>query len=257
MSDALSLTGLQVAITGGAGDIGLGMARRLAADGARIVLLDRVPLEQTSPDVRRLVTAGSLDYHEVDVRDPAGLHEALSTVEPLDVMIANAGTVRAAPFLEITAEDWEEQISSNLTGAFHTTQTAARLMVQRGHSGHIILTSSWVQDVPWPEIASYAASKAGLRMLARSAARELAAHRIRVNVIAPGIVAAGLAKRQLETEPQYAARVARVIPLDRFQTIEDVAGVVAFLCSSDADYLTGSVLLADGGCSLFQFDHDG
>ncbi len=102
--------------------------------------------------------------------------------------------------------------------------------------------------------AAYSASKAGVRMLARSMARELAAHNILVNVVAPGIVRAGLAKHQMETEPQYARRIQHVIPLDEPQTVEQVARATAFLCSDGADYMTGSVLLVDGGCSLFQFD---
>ena len=91
-------------------------------------------------------------------------------------------------------------------------------------------------------------------MLARSMSRELAAHNILVNVIAPGIVYAGLAKKQMETEPQYARRIQHVIPLGRLQEAEEVAKATAFLCSSGASYMTGTVLLADGGCSLFQFD---
>ncbi len=87
-------------------------------------------------------------------------------------------------------------------------------------------------------------------MLAKTAALELAPHNVRVNVIAPGIVNAGLAGKQLETEPQYAARAKSAIPLGELQTAEQVAEVAAFLCSDHASYMTGSVLLADGGCSL-------
>ncbi len=108
--------------------------------------------------------------------------------------------------------------------------------------------------MPWPEIAAYSVTKAGLRMLARSMARELVPYGILVNVIAPGIVRAGLAKRQMETEPQYARRIEHVIPLGEPQTAEQVARATAFLCSNAADYMTGSSLLVDGGCSLFQFD---
>jgi NAD(P)-dependent dehydrogenase (short-subunit alcohol dehydrogenase family) len=126
-------------------------------------------------------------------------------------------------------------------------------MVEREHPGRIIFTGSWVQEVPWPEIAAYSATKAGVRMLARSMARELAPRRILVNVIAPGIVNAGLARHQLETEPQYDRRVRHVIPLGELQTTAQVARATAFLCSDAADYMTGSVLLIDGGCSLFQF----
>jgi NAD(P)-dependent dehydrogenase (short-subunit alcohol dehydrogenase family) len=91
-------------------------------------------------------------------------------------------------------------------------------------------------------------------MLARSMARELAPQGILVNVVAPGIVDAGLAGHQLRTDPGYAARASKVVPLARFQTPEQVAHAVAFTCSAAADYMTGSVLLVDGGCSLFQFD---
>jgi NAD(P)-dependent dehydrogenase (short-subunit alcohol dehydrogenase family) len=93
-------------------------------------------------------------------------------------------------------------------------------------------------------------------MLARSMARELAKHQILVNVIAPGIVYAGLARHQMETEPQYARRIQHVIPLGRLQQAEEVAKATAFLCSAGASYMTGTVLLADGGCSLFQFVED-
>jgi NAD(P)-dependent dehydrogenase (short-subunit alcohol dehydrogenase family) len=141
-----------------------------------------------------------------------------------------------------------------LGGCFNLGQSAARLIVGRGRPGRIIFTGSWVQEVPWPEITAYSVSKAGIRMLARQMARELAGHGILVNVIAPGIVRAGLAKQQMETEPQYARRIKHVIPLGEPQTAEQVARATAFLCSEAADYMTGSTLLVDGGCSLFQFD---
>jgi NAD(P)-dependent dehydrogenase (short-subunit alcohol dehydrogenase family) len=108
--------------------------------------------------------------------------------------------------------------------------------------------------VPWPEIAAYSASKAGLAMLGKSMALELARHGIRVNVVAPGIVAAGMAKYQMDHEPQYAHRISTIIPLERMQTPEDVARATAFLCSDDASYMTGTTLLVDGGCSLFKFE---
>ena len=123
-----------------------------------------------------------------------------------------------------------------------------------GRGGHILFIGSWVQAIPWPGITAYTVSKAGLEMLARQMARELAADRIRVNVVAPGIVDAGLARKQREDDPSYAARIGKVIPLGRLQTAGQVAKVTAFLCSNDADYLTGMTLLADGGVSLFQYE---
>src|SRR5690606_22809374 len=148
---------------------------------------------------------------------------------------------------ELDEQTWRRHLDVNLTGCFVVGQSAARRFVSEGRPGHIIFTSSWVQDVPWPEIAAYAVSKSGLKMLCRCMARELAPHGVRVNAVAPGIVNAGLARQQLETEPAYARRVAKVIPLGELQTPQQVAQVTAFLCSDSADYLTGSVLLADGG----------
>ena len=126
-------------------------------------------------------------------------------------------------------------------------------MVERGRPGLVLFTGSWVGEIPWPEIAAYSVTKAGVRMLARSMARELSPNGIRVNVVAPGIVFAGMARRQYETDPSYARRASVVVPLGELGTAEQIAKATAFLCSPDAAYMTGSVLLVDGGASLFQF----
>jgi NAD(P)-dependent dehydrogenase (short-subunit alcohol dehydrogenase family) len=251
-----TLERLGVLVTGGAGDIGVAIGAELLRRGARVTLLDRKSEREAEAWLARIGEAGSVAYRQADVRDRPALEDVLRGVDPLDVAIGNAGVVESAPFLDITEEQWKSQVDINLTGCFNLGQAAARLMVERGTRGRIIFTGSWVQEVPWPEIAAYSASKAGLRMLARSMARELAPNGILVNVLAPGIVNAGLARHQLETEPRYARRVAKVIPLGQLQTAEQVARATAFLCSPDADYVTGSVLLADGGCSLFQFDEE-
>jgi NAD(P)-dependent dehydrogenase (short-subunit alcohol dehydrogenase family) len=248
------LDGLGIAITGGAGDIGAAMGAELRRRGARVTLIDRKTSEKAAPWVARAGSHGDVAYVRADVRDRDAIDAALGGIDPLDVAIGNAGIGHGIPFLEITPEQWRDHLDVNLTGCFHLGQAAARLMVARGRPGRIVFTGSWVQEVPWPEIAAYSASKAGVRMLARSMARELAPHRILVNVIAPGIVDAGLARHQMETESQYARRVRHVIPLGEPQSVEQVARATAFLCSEGADYMTGATLLVDGGCSLFRFD---
>jgi NAD(P)-dependent dehydrogenase (short-subunit alcohol dehydrogenase family) len=250
------LDGRGIAITGGAGDIGAAMGAELRRLGATVTLIDRKSLDEAEPWLERAREHGDVAYVQTDVRDRDGIDAALSAIDPLDVAIGNAAVGHGISFLEITPQQWQDHLDVNLTGCFNLGQAAARLMIERATPGRIIFTGSWVQDVPWPEIAAYSASKAGLRMLARSMARELAPHRILVNVLAPGIVDAGLARRQLQTEPQYARRVARAIPLGKLQTVEQVARAMTFLCSPDSDYITGAVLLADGGCSLFQFDEE-
>ncbi len=248
-----SLAGKGMVVTGGAGDIGRAIAERLLDEQASVTLLDVLDEQVAEERVAPLRARGAVRYRRVDERDRRAVEHALAEVEPLDVVFGNAGIVESAPFLEITPQQWQAHLDINLTGCFHVTQASARLMVQRRRPGHIVLTGSWVQQVPWPEIAAYSASKAGLAMLARSAARELAPHGVRVNVLAPGIVDAGLARRQIETEPAYARRVAGVIPLGDLQTTRQVADAARFLASDEAAYMTGSVLLVDGGCSLFQF----
>jgi|LakMenE01Jun11ns_1017448.scaffolds.fasta_scaffold9927488_2 NAD(P)-dependent dehydrogenase (short-subunit alcohol dehydrogenase family) len=249
----------RVIVTGGSGDIGCAMGARLFRDGFSVTLLDLKAPSEISDDAKALM-ALSKDGHEcvyrqVDVTNRARVDEVLSEFEKdLVAVLANAGIVKSQPFLEISEAYWSQHLDANLTGVFHTLQSAAKIFVKNKRPGQIIITGSWVGTVPWPEIAAYSATKAAVEMLAKSAARELAEHKIRVNVIAPGIVNAGLARHQLNTEPQYAARVAKVIPLKELQTAEQVADIASFLCSKSGDYLTGSTILADGGASLFQFD---
>jgi NAD(P)-dependent dehydrogenase (short-subunit alcohol dehydrogenase family) len=247
------LAGLGIAVTGAAGDLGGAMALELARRGAHVTMLDRVSEAEASDRVAAVSASGSCSYRQVDVTDRAGVDAALAAVEPLDVAIGNAGIVEAAPFLEVSQEQWQAHLDVNVTGCFNVGQAAARLMAERGTRGQIIFTGSWVGEIPWPDISAYSVSKAGVRMLARSMARELAQSGIRVNVVAPGIVMAGMARRQYETDPDYAKRASVVIPLGELGTAEQVAKATAFLCSPDSAYMTGSVLLVDGGASLFQF----
>lgn len=142
----------------------------------------------------------------------------------------------------------------NARSSFLTAQEAARRWTARGKPGHLIFTTSWVQDVPWPEITPYCASKAAVKAMMRGFAREFASKGIRANAIAPGIVGVGMAKKQWDTDPSYRARAQKAIPLGAMQSPESVAHAFLFLCSKMADYMTGSVLLVDGGCSLYPMD---
>jgi len=253
------LSSNRVIVTGGNGDIGCAMGARLFEDGFSVTLLDLTAPSEVREDVKALIALSQdghdVCYRQVDVTNRARVDEVISEFEQdLFVVLANAGIVKSQPFLDISETYWNQHLDANLTGVFHTLQSAARIFVKNKRPGQIIITGSWVGRVPWPEIAAYSATKAAVEMLAKSAARELSGHNIRVNVIAPGIVNAGLAKHQLQTEPQYAARVAKVVPLKELQTAEQVADIASFLCSTSGDYFTGSTILADGGASLFQFD---
>ena len=249
------LNGKTAIVTGGAGDLGNAMARHLAQNGAHVAIWDIVPQADAEAAIDRVRAHDpGVEYAEVDVRDRAAVDQAIACLPQLDIVCSNAGIVDAQPFLEISAENWQKQLDINLTGCFHVCQAAARRMVAEGTQGRIIMTSSWVAEIPWPEISAYTVSKAGVNMLVKQMARELAPQGIRVNAVAPGIVKAGLAGRQLREEPQYAARVAKAIPLGEPGSPEEIAEAVVYLASPQTAYMTGSILTLDGGCSLFQFD---
>ncbi len=248
------LKDLGIVITGGAGDIGAAMAAEVNRRGATVTLLDCKDPDEASPWVGRVSTNGDAKYIQTDVRDRAAVESALSAIDPLDVVISNAGIVIPVPFLDLTQEQWLQHLDINLTGSFNVGQTAARIMLSRGAPGRIIFTGSWVGDIPWPQDSAYSVSKAGVKMLAKSMARELSSQGILVNVVAPGIVNAGLAAEVMKQDPDFKAQAERVIPLGKLSTAEQVAKATAFLCSKDSEYMTGSVLLVDGGCSLFYWE---
>ncbi len=242
-------------ITGAAGDLGKAMARQLAEQGAHVVMWDIVPRAEAAAAIERVrAHDAAAGYAEVDVRDRAAVDAAIANLARLDIVCSNAGIVEAQPFLELSGDNWQNHLDINLTGCFNVCQAAARKMAAAGTKGRLILTSSWVGSIPWPEISAYTVSKAGVNMLVKQMARELAIHGIRVNAVAPGIVDAGLAGRQLREEPQYAARVAKVIPLVEPGSPEEIAAAVVYLAGPQTAYMTGSILTLDGGCSLFQFD---
>lgn len=253
------LAGKTALITGGVGDLGNEMALHLAQAGASIALWDVKGRPQAAARIRRVQAAGvPMLYQQVDVRKRSqvdrALEEAVAQFGQIDIACVNAGIVEASPFLEVAQESWKRHLDVNLTGSFNVAQAVARHMVARHIEGRIIFTSSWVAEIPWPDITPYTVSKAGLNMLMKQMARELAVHGIRVNAVAPGIVKAGLAGRQLQEEPEYAARVAKVIPLGEPGTPVEIAQAVMYLAGPQTAYMTGSILTLDGGCSLFMFD---
>jgi NAD(P)-dependent dehydrogenase (short-subunit alcohol dehydrogenase family) len=249
------LTETTVAISGGCGDIGQAVARRLVEEGARVILLDRSPEDLLSPD---LLNNANVTYLPCDVTDrdavQSALTKSLKSHDRLDVVIANAGTVFNQPFLEIDPAHLRTTMEVNFYGAFNLAQLAARVMVAqepvRGVRGKLLFTGSWVQDMPFPEGTSYICSKAAIKMMAMVMAQELAPQGVRVNILAPGIVYAGLSKKLHDVQPDFRGRVSAAIPLNEMQTAESVADGYAFLCSKDSDYMTGATLLIDGGATL-------
>lgn len=242
-----------VLITGGAGDIGLAVARQMAAREFDIAVLDVISTQVAEERLAPLRDQGvNVLYLEADVRDRQMVETALTTLwntfERLDVCVCNAGVANDQPFADVSVEEWQRHIDINLNGYFHVSQAVARRWIAEKHQGKFIFMGSWVQDVPYQLITPYCVSKAGVWMLARCMAIELAPHGITTNVVAPGILDAGLSKQEMEEHPEFREKFSRIIPRGRMQTPDDVANVVTFLTSAQADYLTGSSILCDGGC---------
>jgi 3-oxoacyl-[acyl-carrier protein] reductase len=182
-----------------------------------------------------------------DVSDPAACVDLIAAVEadigPVDLLVNNAGITRDNVLVRLRDEDWQSVLDTNLKGAFNTTRAVARGMMKR-RSGRIVNIASVVGLTGNPGQANYAASKAGLIGFSKSVAQELASRGVLVNVVAPGFI-----ETDMTSELPEKARDALLerIPLGRFGTPEDVAGVVRFLAGPYGSYMTGQVLVVDGG----------
>jgi NAD(P)-dependent dehydrogenase (short-subunit alcohol dehydrogenase family) len=216
------LQGKRVVVTGGSSGIGEATVRRFRDEGAEVVSI-------------------ALDGEiECDVADPQQVEAAFAQVGELDVLVANAGISVRSPFLEIREEDWQRVLDVNLGGVFRCAQQAARRM----DTGVILMTASTNGLSGHENYADYNASKAGVILLARTMARELAP-RIRVNAVCPGYVLTPMQRAEY-TEEMLAA-VNDSIPLKRHAEPEEIAALFAFLASDDAAYITGATIAIDGG----------
>ena len=251
-----------VFITGGCGDIGQAVAARFIAAGARVVLADLLP-EARGRRIAARFGPGRAFYTRCDATSAASVDRALKRAVAflgrIDAAICNAGMVVNEPFLDVTEKAWRRTLEVNLTGSFIVAQRAARLMVRNprgklGRRGAILFTGSWVQEMPWPEGASYCSSKGGQQMLMKVLAQELAARGITANIVAPGIVYAGLSKKIYDRNPVFRRRVGETIPLRRLCSAEEVAGAFVFLAGDDGAYITGTTLTIDGGAALVRRD---
>ena len=183
---------------------------------------------------------------EADVSDPEQAKALVDAVGELDILVNNAGVTRDGLIARMSDEDWRVVIETNLTGTFHTCRAAARWMMKR-RSGSIVNVSSIVGLHGNPGQANYSASKAGIIGLTKALARELGNRGVRANVVAPGYVDTRLT--QVIADEMKELMLANT-PLGRFGRPEDIAGAVRFLCSEEASFITGEVLLVDGGLGM-------
>ena len=241
------LAGKVALVTGASTGIGAATARLFVAEGARVALMARREdrLAETAatlaPADRVLAMAGDVAKREDVERVVAATVERFGG---LDVLVANAGIHRVTPFAAIEDEAWDELFAINVRGAFLACRAAARRMIEQGRGGAIVVVASTNGFVAEPGMAHYNASKGALIMLTRSMAIDLAPYRIRANAVAPGTILSEITRPMVADGFSFGA-----IPAGRIGDTAEVAAPILFLASDEASYITGEILVVDGGQS--------
>lgn len=249
----IDLTGQVALVTGATRGIGRAIAESLAAAGAHVAVTGRDQARAEHAAAEIAASAGgavTARGYACDVGDIAQCTALIEAVEKdygqLDVLVNNAGLTRDNLLMRLKDDDWDAVIDANLRGAFATIRAASRGMMKRRH-GRIINIASVVGIMGNKGQANYAASKAGLIGLTKSVAKELGSRNILANVVAPGYIATDMTAAMT---PEATAALAGSIPLERLGSPADIAGMVTFLASPHASYITGQVFVVDGGLAM-------
>ena len=246
------LTGRVALITGAYRGLGFAIARGMAQAGATVILNGRRP-DALAAAVRELHAAGhQADAAAFDVTDRdavvAGVAAVTAKHGTIDILVNNAGIQRRAPFAEFTQKDWDDIIATNLTAPFVVSQAVLPDMIAKKR-GKIIHIASLMSELARPTVVPYTAAKGGVRQLTRGMAVELAPHGIQVNAIAPGYFATEM-NRALIDNAEFNAWVCKRTPAGRWGEPMELAGLAVFLASSAANYMTGQLVVMDGGMSV-------
>jgi 3-oxoacyl-[acyl-carrier protein] reductase len=240
----IDLSGKNVLVTGSTRGIGRAIAETLAEAGARVAVVGRDL--QKAQEAAAAVGNGSMGF-ACDVTDTAAVAKLVADVETafgsIDVLVNNAGITRDNLVMRLKDEDWDAVINANLRGAFAAIRAVSRGMMKR-RSGRIINISSIIGMIGNKGQANYAASKAGLIALTKSVAKELGSRNVLVNAVAPGFIETEMTAAMT---PEAREGLGKQIALERLGNPQDVAAAVAFLASDLSSYITGQVLVVDGG----------
>ena len=247
----MKLSGHSALVTGSDQGIGQAIAIRLAEEGADVAVnyrKNREGADATCEQIRKLgrrAAAVQADVgHTADAQRVVA--EAVAALGAIDILVNNAGIEINAGFLDVTEQDYQAVVDVNMNGPFFCTQAFARHRRDAKQPGKVINVSSVHEELPFPHFTAYCMSKGGLKMMTRNLAIELAPLGITINNIAPGAIETPI-NRKLLSDPKLLDPLLANIPLRRMGKPADVAGVAAFLASSDSDYITGTTIVVDGG----------
>jgi glucose 1-dehydrogenase len=251
----MKLEGKVALVTGSSQGIGQAIAIRLAAEGAKVVINYRSNPDGASETLSKVRSAGG-DCHMAGYSIKADLGmvgdvrqliaESINYYGRLDILVNNAGIEKHAPFWEATEADYDAVMDVNLKGVFFATQEMVKHLIATQRSGKIINISSVHEELPFPNFTAYCASKGAIKMLTRNLAVELAPLNITINNVAPGAIETPI-NTKLLNDPEKLNALLKNIPLGRLGQPSDVASLVTFLVSSEANYITGSTFFVDGG----------
>jgi NAD(P)-dependent dehydrogenase (short-subunit alcohol dehydrogenase family) len=244
-----------VIISGGLGDIGRATAIAFARQGAAVALCDIHPETAASELLAALTTYQvPCRYSQVDVSDAQAIRLWIDETEKElgtpGIIIANAAIVTLQGMHGITPAAWAQELAVNLNGAFYLTQYATARLLDKKLPGRVVFVGSWAAASVHQHIPAYSVSKAGVRMLCKCMALELAPHGILVNEIAPGYVAAGLSGKIWEEQPGKLDEAIARVPIKKIMSAATVADQILYLCHPAQEHMTGMTLLMDGGLSL-------
>ena len=250
------LSGKNILITGGSSGIGASCAIEMARRGANIGMnyhsdkegAEKIKKSCEEFDVKTAIYKGDVGSEE-DVKSIFLNFE--QDIGPIDILVANAGIQKDKAFKDMSLEDWNAVISTNLTGQFLTAQAATKSFTKNKSKGPSIIFMSSVHDIiPWSGHVNYATSKGGVSMLMKSMALELAPQKIRVNAVSPGAIKTDINEEAWQDE-DAANKLKKLIPLNRIGEGQDIAHCVAWLASDYASYITGTTIYVDGGMTLY------
>jgi len=247
----MKLAGKVALITGSSQGIGQAIAVRLAQEGADIVINHFMQPDKAAAVKAQIEALGRRAIAiETNVGVPAQdvqlVSQGVAALGQIDILVNNAGVERNAPFWEVTEADYDFVLNTNLKGAFFTSQAFVKYLLERKKPGKIINISSVHEDLPFPHFTAYCASKGGMKMMTRNLSIELAPFGITINNVAPGAIETPINTALLH-DPAKLAALLQNIPLNRLGQPSDVSAAVAFLASDEANYITGTTLVIDGG----------